>query len=518
MLRKEFPGGVLVLSGGNAAAALRSMAVRYLFLDEIDTYPANLGNEGSAIALAEARTSTFENKKKIYKISTPTLDGKSNIQAEYLRSSMEKYFVPCPFCEHMQTLEWGQLRYDVERIPETVHYECIECRGKILEHHKTRMFERGQWIAERPEEKIVRGFLISSMYSPVGWLSWANMAKQYELARSDQNRLRTFFNTRLGLPFRDSGESPDFQRLYERREDYIPRMLPVGASVITGGIDVQRDRLEVMLTAWGRNGQKWLMDYQIINGDIDQDHVWDELESYLNTEWPVYGSDMKVLTTAFAIDAGFANLRVTKFAKRFSRRRCFLVKGTNTGQAAAFVSKPRDLEVKVNGQKVKSGMRVWNIYPDEAKSELFRHLLLPMPEDGKEFPRGFFHFHTDLKLEFFRGLCSEELVTKLVRGFQQTHFEKVYRRNEPLDTFIYSKAALHIIGGDRWNEQRWSMIEEDLGRDVAMIEAMDEAIIEDLESVAEKPAPAPMVDTKVQTALPKRPPPVIQRRKSKYLA
>jgi phage terminase large subunit GpA-like protein len=40
MLSKEFPGGVLVMTGANSAVGLRSMAARYLFLDEIDGYTA----------------------------------------------------------------------------------------------------------------------------------------------------------------------------------------------------------------------------------------------------------------------------------------------------------------------------------------------------------------------------------------------------------------------------------------------------------------------------------------------
>jgi phage terminase large subunit GpA-like protein len=39
MLSKDFPGGVLVMTGANSAVGLRSMPARYLFLDEVDAYP-----------------------------------------------------------------------------------------------------------------------------------------------------------------------------------------------------------------------------------------------------------------------------------------------------------------------------------------------------------------------------------------------------------------------------------------------------------------------------------------------
>jgi phage terminase large subunit GpA-like protein len=55
MLSKEFPGGILVLTGANSAVGLRSMTARFLFLDEVDAYPGDVAGEGDPIALAEAR-------------------------------------------------------------------------------------------------------------------------------------------------------------------------------------------------------------------------------------------------------------------------------------------------------------------------------------------------------------------------------------------------------------------------------------------------------------------------------
>lgn len=58
-LTKEWPGGVLVISGANSAASLRSMPVAKLLLDEVDAYPKDLDGEGDPIELVEARTRTF---------------------------------------------------------------------------------------------------------------------------------------------------------------------------------------------------------------------------------------------------------------------------------------------------------------------------------------------------------------------------------------------------------------------------------------------------------------------------
>ena len=63
MLSKEFPGGVLILTGANSAVGLRSMPARYLFLDEVDGYPGDVEGEGDPILLAERRSATFQRRK-----------------------------------------------------------------------------------------------------------------------------------------------------------------------------------------------------------------------------------------------------------------------------------------------------------------------------------------------------------------------------------------------------------------------------------------------------------------------
>jgi len=170
VLTKAFQGGVLAMTGANSAVGLRSMPVRYLFLDEVDGYPGDIDGEGDPVALAEARTRTFA-RRKVFIVSTPTVKGVSRIEREFEASDQRRYFVPCPHCGHFQWLEFERLRWDKGR-PETAHYLCAECEGHIQEHHKTRMLEAGEWRAtaasEQGSEKTA-GFHISSLYSPIGW-------------------------------------------------------------------------------------------------------------------------------------------------------------------------------------------------------------------------------------------------------------------------------------------------------------------------------------------------------------
>jgi phage terminase large subunit GpA-like protein len=165
ILVKSFPGGRLILSGGNSAASLRSRPVRVLVLDEVDAYPLDVNGEGSPVALAEKRTSTYSDRRKVYKLSTPTTEGQSVIQRELEKTEINRYHVPCPFCGAEQYLKFEQLRWDKGR-PETVVYECEHCNEGIEERYKTRMLAAGSWRATIPanQRRTTRGYHISSLY------------------------------------------------------------------------------------------------------------------------------------------------------------------------------------------------------------------------------------------------------------------------------------------------------------------------------------------------------------------
>jgi phage terminase large subunit GpA-like protein len=125
MFEKEFPGGMLMITGANSAVGLRSMPVRYLFLDEVDGYPADVEGEGDPVGLAEARTATFA-RRKLLLTSTPTLKGLSRIEAEYLRSDQRHFFVPCLHCGAMDFIRWERLAW-TDEAPDDVRLRCEAC-------------------------------------------------------------------------------------------------------------------------------------------------------------------------------------------------------------------------------------------------------------------------------------------------------------------------------------------------------------------------------------------------------
>jgi phage terminase large subunit GpA-like protein len=131
----------------------------------------------------------------------------------------------------MQWLRFERLVWEKGQ-PETVAYRCEACDGAIEEHHKTAMLAGGAWrptaVAGDPHTV---GFHISALYSPVGWLSWEQIARDWESAQGKPEDLKTFKNTVLGETWQEQGEAPDWERLVERREDFAMAVVPTGALV-----------------------------------------------------------------------------------------------------------------------------------------------------------------------------------------------------------------------------------------------------------------------------------------------
>src|SRR5579885_2918427 len=181
---ERVPGGAFGHYGSKQRSGLRSMPARYLFLDEVDAYPASADEEGDPVALAEARTRTFSWRSKIFLTSTPTIHGVSRIEREFEASDQRRFFVPCPHCGAIQWLKFERLRWDKGK-PESAHYLCESCEGRIEERHKTAMLSAGEWRpAKTSADASTIGFHLSALYSPIGWLSWVEIARLWEAAQT----------------------------------------------------------------------------------------------------------------------------------------------------------------------------------------------------------------------------------------------------------------------------------------------------------------------------------------------
>ena len=396
VLSKEFPAGLLVLTGANSAVGLRSMPARYLFLDEVDAYPPSADEEGDPVALAEARTRTFSWRAKAFLTSTPTIHGFSRIEREY------RGVRPAPLLRAMPALRsrcngcgsngCGGKRADLRR--HIMNARPAMPRSRSITRRPCSRPATGE-RRRKPSDPGTIGFHLSALYSPVGWFSWGDIARMWEAAQSTDEAKRSFKNGVLGETWVETGEAPDWQRLYDRREAWQTGTVPAHALFLTAGADVQKDRIEVSVWAWGRGLESWLVEHLVIEGGPERAESWDRLSELLDRTWP-HAHGARLGLAKLAIDTGYETPAVYAWARRAGHAQVVPVKGVEGFNRAAPVIGPTFVDVTEGGRKLRRGARLWTVAVATFKSETYRFLRLERPTDeemaqGTMFPPGFVH-------------------------------------------------------------------------------------------------------------------------------
>lgn len=437
---KKFRGGHLTFTTAGSSRQLRSRPIRYLFMDEVDGYEVSISGEGDPIRLAKARTDTFFNKKIIL-TSTPTIEDKSRIWKAFKQSDQRFFYIKCPHCNAQQILVFGplsqffekgktgQLRWEENR-PETAYYECV--KGCVIESiDKGRLLKSGEWIKKDPEA-YVAGFFINSLYSP--WVQWSDIAREFLECKSDPFQLQVFVNTKLGEVWRErssmqAGDLVTHAYVYDAP-------CPSGVGVITAGIDIQLNRIEVVFWGWGDGENAWYLDNHVVWKDPGTVDAWIDLEKVINrTFTTIHGAEIPV--HAIAIDTGYQGEMVRRFVSSIKRKRVYAVVGINR-YGSPILNKPRKSE--------KTNVLTIPIGTDTAKKLLLARLRI-IDKDQKGYVA--FPMNTELNLrDIFEQLTSERPVSEIKNGRRVIMFKKRHSgvRNEQLDCFVYAYAALLNIG------------------------------------------------------------------------
>jgi len=475
-LLKEFDGGILVIAGANSSADLRSTPVRDLYLDEVDNFPHDVDGEGDPSKLAEARQTTFARRKRL-RASTPTTKDFSRIEDAYQASDRCRYHVPCPHCGAFQPLEFGAdvehgLKWDKDAagapIAASVRYVCRENGCEIREHEKRGMLAAGVWIADNPGAQggKVRGFHLSGLYSPLGWLSWRTIAAEWHAAkvataRGDLSLLRVFVNTRLAETFEEQGDKANVHELRRRAGDQPLRQVIRGMCVRTISVDTQGDRLELYDWAWGRGMQSQLVERLVVYGDPSvpegqNGSPWNAITEYRRTDI-LHVDGLPVPLLATAVDSGGHHTQaVYAYCRAHQADNVLAIKGSSVS-GKPVIGRPSMQDVNWRGQTIKKGVKLWPVGPDTAKAVIYARLRVTEPGPG------FVNFSRHTPPEVFEQITAERMVTRYVKGRPKLEWVKPNgKRNEALDCAVYALAAAHWVGLDRWKDGDWERREKAL--------------------------------------------------------
>lgn len=361
-----------------SASALASRSVRVVILDEIDKYPS-LSHEAECIDLADARTSTFQWRRLVVRISTPTSKTRGIARVFDLNPNKRRWHVPCPCCGALILLDFAQVSWPGQGADDhrellaqmdalqneeiEARYTCQQCGGDFGEPERLAIQQQGEWVQDGLEpgdlpDVVSVAYHIPSINSP--WKSFSDMAVEY--LRSEIKGDPVFFVTNfLGMPYEESGRELS-ESLFHERADHTPLEVPEWATCVTAGADTQKDHWWYVVRAWGPNEDGLLQSKLLDFGKALS--VADLRAKTVDSRFPVAGrSGFYVSCRLLYVDSGggVENLdgttRDTVYQMALADpHRIFAIKGhggTNAPDQEIRISPQRYLDAKAGPQSVK---------------------------------------------------------------------------------------------------------------------------------------------------------------------
>lgn len=467
---KSFPGGFIKLVGSNSPSSVKSTPAPVVAVEEPDDCNDNVRDQGDTITLLEERVKTFARSKVIFG-GTPTVKGISRIDAAYQASDKRVFMVPCHHCGDSHVLMWENVRWTEDPEfnhevfghirPESARYVCPHCGGIWTDTEKNRNVKKAQWVATAPFYGVA-GFYINELYSPfpgsvLQKLTEKFLTAQHLLNQGDDTKMRAFRNSSEGLPYEYKSDLPTAEKLSDRAEDYEEFTIPWGGMVLTVGVDVQHDRLAIVIRAWGRGMESWLVYWGEIHGQtlIENAGAWLDLDALLTLEFKHASGNMMTIRAA-SIDSsdGVTTDAVYAYVRKRLARNYMAIKGASEQGVASkeIFSKPN---TSVDSNKVHkphpSGVRPYIVGTQRAK-DLMIDGRLALTGQGP----GRMHWYKSVRPDYWEQITSEIKAPHKTIKNRKVWQKKSGARNEALDCEVYALHAamslkLHLLKPAHWD-------------------------------------------------------------------
>ncbi|MGE0155178.1 MAG: terminase gpA endonuclease subunit, partial [Reyranellaceae bacterium] len=491
-LFKKFKGGFVQVTGANTSKGLQMITARVILREEISEWPYDVDGRGDPFDLAERACKIYEGREKKLNISTPGVKGACRVSQRYDVSDQRRFYVPCPHCDAFQVLSMERL---AKEDPEKAVYSCRACGADIAHHQKRTMLAQGVWlktypgddcppaIVRRDEIEIYRqrpsrgrqpGFAINVLYSPVE--TWSAVVGRWLAAQGNPRKLKVFTQQDEGEPYEEKGEQPDHEKLREvaLKLGYQWQRVPPGALFITAAVDVQNNRLEYGVYAWGIGLTGWLIDKGIVEGDPVALETWAALDKVLGRTYEDrHGKPWRIDLSG--VDTGYQTQAVYRYVRRHASSGRVLALDGRTGWTLPPLGTARKQDVDFEGRKIGAVM-LWPVGTWDLKSEHYwalGEMLKGIDPATGRLPPGAAHYLGErCDPAFFKQLTAEFLKDVEVSS-GRTRKEWVKDRstpNEALDIAVYARALAHHLA-DGLSAEDWSKLAAERGAPPAEVQA-----------------------------------------------
>ena len=488
---KRFRGGSVELTTAGASKGLQMRTIGLLVCEEVSQYEFAVGQGGDPIEAAEARGTTFGDDLKTILCSTPGFFGRCRITEEYEASDQRRWFTPCPHCGDFHVLSLDTMS-EHERRPV---FACPECGGVIEEFHKRGMNAKGVWVPtfrheedpDDPEQQLAaqaankanpappevipaseierwhlrdcegraRGYHLWQAQSNLA--SWATIFRKWVRLQAGKGDPVEFSQKVLGVAHKEIVDRPDWKTLHEARAKVYGggTGVPPWAGMVTGAMDLQADRIEWAVYAWGSGGIGARIESGIIAKDPADPRTWrEDVNALVAREFsgPRY---LPRVADYWGVDTGGWH---TQIAYQFcmNRPKVLALKGKSRDKGdVPPLSVGSRVKVIVNKRPV-GKVQLYLVGTHALKSRVYFGLgrgVVSAETDLIE-PRALL-FGADLTEEDCRQLTAEYLERQDPRE-PGVWMKPAGQKNEQLDLAVYNLALAINEGLDRLNDAQWA--------------------------------------------------------------
>lgn len=483
---KTFAGGFIKLVGSNSPSSVKSTPAPVVAVEEPDDCNDNVRDQGDTITLLEERVKTYARSKVIFG-GTPTIKGLSRIDAAYEASDKRVFMVPCHHCGESHVLMWENVvwaddpEFNHEVFghirPESARYVCPHCGGLWSDAEKNRNVRKLTCVATAPFYGVA-GFYINEMYSPFPGSMLEQLLKKYLTAQhlllqGDDTKMRAFRNSTEGMSYEYKSDLPKAETLAERAEDYEEKSVPWGGMVITAGVDVQHDRLAIIIRAWGRGEESWLLYWGEITGQtlVPNQGAWLDLDLLLTTQF-VHASGHRLVVRAASIDSsdGVSQDAVYAYVRKNMARNYMAIKGASEkGEAAKEIFSKPSTSVDTNRRHKPhpSGVKPFIVGTQRAK-DLLVEGRLKLTGSGP----GRMHWYKTVRPDYWEQVTSEIKAPHKTIKNRKVWQKRSGTRNEALDGEVYCLHAARSLKLNLMKPAHWDELEKQM-RQKQIFEATD---------------------------------------------
>ncbi|MEG7523204.1 MAG: phage terminase large subunit family protein [Chromatiales bacterium] len=512
---KRFINGFLKMVGSNSPGNVKSTSsVGVVVIEEPDDTSENVKEQGDAIGLAEERLKRYVGSKMIVG-GTPALKGLSRTEQRVNLSDARVLPITCHACGAKHVLDFDNAHWigkddeakadtDTGEIsaehhdvygfaqPDTAVYICPLCdaewddyqRQKNIRETIFRADAEGDplkgWTPTKPFHGKAGFMELGEVYSCLPGSGLAEVVREYLNADyhssiGDETKRIKFVNQKLGKPYEFKGEQAEPDVLREAALEYNELLIPSGGLLLTAGVDVQHDRIAIVIRAWGRGEESWNVYWGEIfaeHSTIDpKDKVWTELEQKLYRSI-TSEAGWKAHISAISIDAsdGTTSEAVYVWVRRVERKYrqilTMAIKDSSNQTDPEIFSTSRVKSIDHRNPKRatkadKFGIKVYQVGTNKAKDWISGQMQLEVKGYGR------WHYYQNIRADYFEQITGEVKAPHRSIRNRRVWQQKSGRAVEGWDCEVYALHAararrVHLLRSDQWDALERQNVQVDL--------------------------------------------------------